>query len=116
MSKKAALFAFNGDLMCFVHVLLNALEYSSKGWDVKVIVEGSAVKLIPELAQDGAPMHSLFQKIKDKGLLDGACKACSTKMNVDSAIEKAGVPLIGDMSGHPSMAAYQEDGYSIVTF
>jgi len=29
--KKVALFAFNGELMCFVHVLLNALEMKDKG-------------------------------------------------------------------------------------
>ncbi len=110
------LYGFNGDLMCFVHVLLNALEYKAKEWDVKVVVEGSAVKLIPELAQDGAPMNSLYRKVKDKGLFEGACLACSKKMNVDSAIEKIGLPLIGDMAGHPSMAGYQEQGYSIVTF
>jgi len=36
--KKIALFAFNGKAMCFVHVLLNALDMNEKGYDVKVII------------------------------------------------------------------------------
>ena len=29
--KKIVLFAFQGEVMCFVHVLLNAREYHDKG-------------------------------------------------------------------------------------
>ncbi len=45
MGEKFALFAFNGDPMCFIHVVLNALDLDKKGFEVKVIVEGSATKL-----------------------------------------------------------------------
>ncbi len=46
--KKLALFAFNGDPMCFIHILLNALDMKEKGFDGKIIIEGSATKLIHE--------------------------------------------------------------------
>jgi hypothetical protein len=42
--KKIALFAFNRESFCFVNVLLNALDMNEKGYDVKVIIEGSATK------------------------------------------------------------------------
>ena len=32
--EKVALFAFNGELMCFIHVLLNAIDMKEKGYDV----------------------------------------------------------------------------------
>ncbi len=48
--KKMAFFAFNGESMCFVHVLLNALDMKARGYDVRVVIEGAATKLIPELA------------------------------------------------------------------
>jgi len=35
--------------MCFIHVLLNALDMQAKGYAPKIIIEGAAVKLIPEL-------------------------------------------------------------------
>jgi hypothetical protein len=33
---KVAMFVFNGDPMCFIHVLLNALDMHQKGDEVKI--------------------------------------------------------------------------------
>jgi len=55
--EKVALVAFNGEAMCFVHVLLNALDMQEKGCAVKVI-EGAVVKVVNELNNDGHPFHS----------------------------------------------------------
>ncbi len=116
MEKKIALFAFNGELMCFVHVLLNALDMSEKGYGVKVVVEGSATKLIPEIARTENPMNRFYVQAKEKGLIDGVCKACSNKMGVLDEVVKEGLRLLDEMMGHPSMARYMEEGYTIVTF
>lgn len=32
---KVAIFAFNGDLICFAHVMLNTLERKEKDYDVR---------------------------------------------------------------------------------
>jgi hypothetical protein len=45
--KNFALFVFNGDPMCFIHVLLNALGMKAKGSEEKIIIEGASVKLVP---------------------------------------------------------------------
>jgi hypothetical protein len=37
--KKYALFVFNGDPMCFIHVLLNALDMHARQDTVRVILE-----------------------------------------------------------------------------
>lgn len=114
--KKIALFAFNGEAMCFVHVLLNALDMKQRGYDVKVIIEGSATKLVEELADPTKPFANLYQKVKDQGLIDCVCKACSAKMNsLHSAMEQQ-LPLCDELSGHPSMAKYIEQGFEIITF
>lgn len=114
--KKFVLFAFNGEFMCFIHVLLNVLDMKAKGHDATVVVEGSATKLIPELAKEGNPMYDLYQKVKGQGLIDGACKACSSKMNVLDAVKAEGLTLLDDMNGHPGMARYAEAGYEILIF
>jgi len=114
--KKIVLFAFNGDFMCFVHVLLNALDMNEKGYEVKIVIEGSATKLIPELNKKGNPMHALYQKTKNYGLIDGVCKACSNKMGTLEAARAEGLRALDDMSGHPGMAAYIEKGFEIITF
>ncbi len=116
MAGKVALFAFNGELMCFVHVLLNALDMNDKGYEVKVVVEGAATKLIPEIAQASSPMNQFYTKVKERALINGACKACSNKMGVLEAIRAEGIALLDEMTGHPSMARYMEEGYEIITF
>jgi hypothetical protein len=116
MMRKVALFAFNGDFMCFIHVLLNALDMKARGVDVKVVIEGSATKLIPDLAKQGNPMASLYTKAKGEGLIDGVCKACSNKMGTLDAAKQEGLRLLDDMSGHPGMARYQEQGFEVITF
>jgi hypothetical protein len=113
---KTALFAFRGDPMCFVHVLLNGLDLADKGLEGKIIIEGEAVKLVPEMARPDHFLHQLYNKARKKNIIVGACRACSNKLGVAAEVEKEGVPLIGEMSGHPSMADYIENGYSIITF
>ncbi|MFH1113970.1 MAG: DsrE family protein [Pseudomonadota bacterium] len=114
--KKIVLVAFNGEFMCFVHVLLNALDMKSRGYDVKIVIEGAAVKVISELRVEGNPLRHLYEKVKEQGLIDAVCKACSTKMNVLGAVEAEGLPIADDMSGHPSLARYIEAGYELITF
>lgn len=110
------LYAFNGELMCFVHVLLNALDMTEKGTKAIIVFEGAAVKLVPELEKPDAPFGNLYFKAKEAGLIAGACKACSAKMGVLDAVVEAGLHLLDDMSGHPSMAAYMDKGYTVLTF
>ena len=114
--KKLALFAFNGDPMCFIHILLNALDMKEKGFDGKIIIEGSATKLLPELAKPGNPLNKLWEKVKEAGLVDGVCKACSSKLGTIEAAKEQGLTLLDEMSGHPSMAWYMDKGFEIISF
>lgn len=111
-----ALFVFNGDSMCFIHVLLNALDMNSKGDEVKIILEGASVKLLPELVKQENPLSGLWNKVMKAGLVEGVCKACAQKLNtLDDAVAQE-LTLLGDMSGHAGMAEYQKKGFNIITF
>lgn len=114
--KKFALFVFNGDPMCFIHVLLNALDMKAKGNEAKIIIEGASAKLIPELVKTGNPLNGLWEKNLEAGLVEGVCKACSSKMGTLEAAKEQGLTILDDMSGHTGMAAYMEKGYEIITF
>ncbi len=114
--RKIALFAFNGDPMCFAHVLLNGLDMKVKGYDVKLIIEGTATRQILELMDTGKPFASLYQKVKDEGLIDCVCKACAAKTGSLASAMEQNLPICSDMSGHPSMSGYLEAGYEIITF
>ncbi|UTF48947.1 cytoplasmic protein [Desulfomicrobium sp. ZS1] len=113
---KTALFVFNGDPMCFIHVLLNALDMHAGGHEVRIVMEGASVALTPALLKPEHPLSKLFVKVREAGLLEGACKACSVKLGVASEIEAAGIALIGDMSGHPAMRTYMDAGWQVITF
>ncbi|SMC20728.1 DsrE/DsrF-like family protein [Desulfacinum hydrothermale DSM 13146] len=114
--KKVALFSFNGEVMCFVHVLLNALDMQARGFQVTVVVEGASVQVIPELARGDHPMHDLYEQVKQQGLFAGVCRGCAAKLQVLQAVETEGLPLLADMSGHVSMGRYVEEGWQVITF
>ena len=112
---KGVFFAFRGDPMCFIHVLLNALDMDEKGLGGKIVLEGEATKLMPELAKSAHPFNMLYKKAKEKNLFVAVCRACATKMGAIDAVEKEGLPLGDDMSGHPSMSQFINKGYKVIT-
>jgi hypothetical protein len=114
--EKIVLFAFRGDPLCFIHVLLNALDLHEKGLGGSIVIEGEAVKLVPVMSEEGHLLAPLYRQVKEKGLIVAVCKACSAKMKVTAAVEKEGLPLVGDIAGHPSMGKFIEQGYRIITF
>jgi hypothetical protein len=111
-----ALFVFNEDAMYFVHAMLNALDMSKKGYDVKMVMEGNATKLVKDFFGSDHPFSNLYQQVKEEKLIDCVCKACSTKMGSLKSAEEQGLFLCDELMGHPSMARYMENGYQILIF
>ncbi|MFX1466139.1 MAG: cytoplasmic protein, partial [Promethearchaeota archaeon] len=70
MTKKVAIYAFRGEPMCFAHALLNTLDMNGKGYDIKLIIEGTATKQIKELSDPNKPFANLYEKVKKLGLID----------------------------------------------
>jgi len=114
--KKVALFAFNGEAMCFAHVLLNGIDLNENGYDVKIIIEGTATKQVKELADEAKPFANLYKKVKELGLIDCVCKACAAKTGSLEAATQQALPICDEMTGHPSIRRYSEQGYEIITF
>jgi hypothetical protein len=114
--KKVAMFVFNGSPICFVHVLLNALDMHARGDAVQIVMEGESTQLVAELAQPDNWLHSLWQQACEKKLVAGACKACAQKLGARQPIVDTGLALLDDMQGHPGMATFREQGYDIITF
>lgn len=115
MDKKAAIVAMTGEVACFVHVLLNGLDMVKRGFDVKIIIEGKATSLVKDLAESEKPFAPIYAKVKEAGLIDCVCRACAKTMGALDAVEDQGLPVCDDMSGHPSLAWYIEEGYQIIT-
>jgi len=112
---KTAIFAFKGNPICFVHVLLNAIDLHEKKEEVKIILEGEANGLIVELRKPEHPLHMLYEKAKKLNLIDAVCRACAVKMNALAAAEAENLRIADDMAGHAGMAPYIKQGYEIIT-
>lgn len=111
--KKVVFFAFQGEEMCFMHLLFNALDMHKKGIDTKIVIEGKATALVKIMVEKE---NKLFQEVRDLGLIDSVCKACSNQMGVLEFIEnKTDLVLNGDLIGHPPMEPYIQNGYEIIT-
>ncbi len=113
--KKIAIFAFSGDMMCFAHALFNTLDLHTKGFDVMLIIEGSATGLLEDIDTGASPFTSEFHKCMKHGLIAGVCAACSSSTGTQDAAKRLKLTLLGDMGGHPSMEEYIESGYEIIT-
>ena len=51
-----------------------------KGYEIKIVTEGSATKLIPELAKEGTPMFNLYRKVREQNFFKGDCVAAFCKL------------------------------------
>ncbi len=100
--------------MCFAHALLNALDLYDRGHDVKLIIEGSAVKEIAIMADSGKPFSKLYTRAKELGLIECVCKACATQLGSIEAARQQDLPLCDQMMGHAPMAPFIEQGYEII--
>ncbi len=116
MNKKVAIFAFNGETMYFAHALLNVLDMKGKGYDVKLIIEGSATRQIKELLEPDKPFAKIYGRVKEMGLIDCVCQACSAQTGSLESAKEQKLPLCKEMSGHPSIARYIEAGYEVLVF
>jgi len=114
--EKVALFVFRGDIPCFIHVMLNAIDMREKGMEVQVILEGESSKVLAELSRRSHPMHALFEKTKSLGLFAGACKACAHAMGTLDAVANENLPLLEDMHGHAGMVSCLQKSFQIITF
>ena len=110
--KKIVFFAFQKEKMCFMHVLLNALDLHEKGVETKIVIEGASTLLIKELIEeDNKPL----KKVMELKLIDSVCKACANQMGALEYIrDHTDLVLNGDMNGHPPMADYTKEGYEII--
>jgi hypothetical protein len=112
--EKTVFFVFRDEEMCFIHVLLYALDYAVSGKVLRIVFEGAATRLIPRLSQKDHPLHTLYEKVKSQGGIAGACRACSAKMGVLEAVQQEGLPLLDEMNGHPSIRRFAEEGFTVL--
>jgi hypothetical protein len=111
--KKVALVGFRGGDMCFLHLLINALDYKDKGYEVAIILEGEACSLIPRL-ENNELFPSKYREARP--LITAVCKACAAKLGGLEAAEHGNLPIDSSLEGHVKLSTYTDAGYEIITF
>ena len=73
--KKVVLFAFSGDPAAFAHAMLTAMDMKDRGYDIKVVIEGDATKLLSLLRNETKPFADVYRRFRDRGLPACTCAA-----------------------------------------
>lgn len=113
--KKIVIFAFQGEMICFSHAMLNTIDLKEQGFEVKLIIEGAATGLIGKLVHKDNPFNNLYQKIIKDGLLAGVCRVCAGKTESLFEAEKQNLTLVDEMYGHPAFSTWIKSGYEIIS-
>lgn len=96
------------------NALTTVKEFRDAGDDAVLIFDGAATRWVPQLADADHKYHRLFEDVRDQ--VQGACVYCARAYGVKDAIEAAGIPLLDEYRGHPSVRDLMVEGRQVVTF
>ncbi|MEX1258612.1 MAG: hypothetical protein WEG36_13440 [Gemmatimonadota bacterium] len=102
------------DLARVLNGLSLVKEAKEAGDDVELVFDGAGVTWIPELDNPEHKLHRLFEGVKDE--VAGACEFCVNAFDVKQGVRDAGVRLLSEYQGHPSLRQRVADGYEVITF
>lgn len=98
--------------------LANGLEAAKEfaetdGDEVTVVFDGAGTQWIPDLLDEGNKYHHLFEAIREEAVV---CDYCADVFGVEDSVETAGLALVDEFEGHPSVREFVADGYEVITF
>lgn len=106
--------ADDGQLARALHGLLYARELSEGGHEVQVLFDGAGTGWIPRMQQTGWKYHEAYRWVKERGLIAGVCQYCAAAFGASEAAVQAGLSLLGEADGHPSLLALVNQGYQLL--
>ena len=94
-----------------------ALEFDDAGYEVQVFLDGQATKWPGAFADDpDLPFAHDWERIRERGLLAGACGYCANAFDATEACENSGIELLSDEMSHaPAVARLADEGYELLT-
>jgi predicted peroxiredoxin len=94
-----------------------ALELDDAGYEVQLFLDGQATRWPAAFAENpDLPFQTAWTKVRDRGLLAGACGYCANAFDVATACEQSGVELLSDKTEHaPAVPKLADDGYEMLT-
>lgn len=96
------------------NALTTAQEFKEAGDESVIVFDGAGTKWVPELSDPDHKYHRLLEQVRDR--VEGACVYCARAYGVKDEIDAAGIPLIDDFRGHPSVRDLIARGFHVITF
>jgi len=98
--------------------MANALEAAKEfaetdGDELELIFDGAGVQWISELEDTESDYHELYQAVRGDAAV---CDYCASAFNVQEAVSEAGLTVLNEYDGHPSIRSLVDDDYEIITF
>ena len=109
--KKQLFVLFNYNKGIFTHIMLNVLDFVNKGYDVGIIFESEACKLISEFEN---ATNEKYEKIKEKKLIFAVCEICAKAMQALESAKRQNLPINGELLGHPPLESWIKNDYRIM--
>ena len=109
--RKQLFVLFNYNKGIFTHILLNTLDLAEKGYEVGVIFESEACKFITEYEDKN---YTKFEQLKEKKLVFAVCEVCAKSMNALDSAKRQGLPINGELSGHPPLRTWIKLDYDVM--
>ena len=104
----------HADTAKVVNALGIAREFIQAGEEVQIIFDGAGTRWIPRLTDSKNPFHAAFEAVC--AAVAGSCAFCSKTFGVEEEVRSAGIPLLSEFSGHPSIHPRVAQGYSLLVF
>lgn len=95
-----------------LHGLLYAQDLHNAGHQVTVIFDGAGTTWVKAFENPEHKYHDAYRATKDLGLIGGVCEYCAGAFGVDEDVKQSGLPLSGEMNGHPSLADLVGKGFT----
>lgn len=109
--KKQLFVLFNSNKGIFTHILLNVFDLAEKGYEVGVVFESEACKLINEYENK---QYDKFEKLKEMKLVAAVCEVCSKAMGALEAAQRQELPIDGTLHGHPTLESWITRGFHVM--
>jgi hypothetical protein len=109
--KKQLFVLFNYNKGIFTHIMLNVLDLHEKGYDVGIIFESEACKLILEFEDKS---NEKFEKIKENELVYAVCEVCAKAMKALESAKQQNLPINGELFGHPPLESWVQNDYHVM--
>ena len=102
---------FNDNKGVFKHILLNVFDLAQKGYEVGIVFESKACKLISEYENT---QYEKFKRLKDKSLVAAVCEVCAKAMGALESAQRQGLTIDGTLHGHPSLESWIKTGFHVM--